>query len=147
MRRKTRTARGAAILEFAAVIVLGLPLAIMFLFIGTETTHYFAIKSAIDVGARRAARELVIQYNTSNTKNDTVAFLTMPGYIVSSNQFTVTWDTATPPAFVSVSCNYPAGGGPGLAPFPNGPLKYLTDACQFYLGNLTITSDCTMPVQ
>ncbi|HEY9788994.1 MAG TPA: hypothetical protein V6D22_01260, partial [Candidatus Obscuribacterales bacterium] len=136
MKRNRRTACGAAILEFAAVIVLGLPLAIMFIFIGVETTHYFAIKSAMDVGARRAARELVIDYNNTGTMNDAVAFLTMPGYIVNSNQFTVTWDTASPPASVSVSCNYPAGGAPGLAPFPNGPLKYLTEACQFYLGNL-----------
>lgn len=147
MRYKTRTTKGSAIAEFAAVLMLGLPLAILFMFIGVETTHYFAIKSAMDSGARRAARELVILYNTTNNRKPTVDFLTMQGYIASSSQFDVTWDAATPPAFVTVSCQYPYSGGAGLAPFPNGPLKYLIDNCRFNLSNMSVTSGCTMPIQ
>lgn len=145
-RLRRRTTTGGTMAEFAAVLVLGLPLAILFIFIGCETTRYFAIKAAMDVGARRAARELVIQYNNTGTKTQTVTFLTLPGYIASANQFSVSWDSATPPSSVAVSCTYPAAGAPGLAAFPNG-LDYISNRCRFYIGNINITSNFTMPVQ
>ena len=140
-----RNSLGAQIVEFGAVLVLGGPLLIGLIYLAVETTHFFAIKSAMDVGARNAARALVVNYNNSNTEGTTVNFITIPNYINSPSQFTVVWDVANPPTYVTVTCSYPSGGGGGLPPFPNGPIAYMNTA--FNLGAFTVNGTFTCPVQ
>jgi Flp pilus assembly protein TadG len=147
MKRRRRNAKGAHIAEFAAVLMFGLPLLTLLVFVSLEIAHFYTIKSAMEVGARNAARALVVKYNVTNTKVTTVDFLTMPRYIANPNQFDVTWDTATVPRFVTVSCKYPSDGSYGLQPFPAGPLRYLNSKSVFDLSNFTVRGRFTMPVQ
>src|SRR6185437_9334037 len=136
--RRIRKSRGSQIAEFGAVIVLGVPLLIGLIFIAVEVGHYFAIKSAMDVGARNTARALVVNFNNTNGQKaaptsaavnngtgQTIPPITLGNYIADGSQYTVTWDTANPPANVTVECAYPQNGAFGLPVFPNyGPISY-----------------------
>ncbi|HEY9792824.1 MAG TPA: hypothetical protein V6D22_20660 [Candidatus Obscuribacterales bacterium] len=148
-----RNQRGAThIAEFAAALVIGLPLLTLLVFVALECGHFYTIKSAMELGARNAARALVVYYNVnhSTTPASSATFFSdffIPNYINSATQFTYIWDTAnTPPQYVTVSCAYPSGGGNGLAPFPAGPLRYLSNA-SFDLGTFTVRGTFTLPVQ
>ena len=148
MKVKLRNQRGGhQLAEFAGVLVVGLPLLTLLVFVGLECGHFYTIKSAMEVGARDAARALVVNYNLTGTEKTVVDWLTIPNYINNSNQFTVVWDSKTPPAFVTVSCAYPSGGGNGLPPFPAGPLRYLITDTKFDLGTFSVKGTFTVPVQ
>jgi Flp pilus assembly protein TadG len=147
VKRRVRNAKGAHIAEFAAVLMFGLPLLTLLVYVTLEIARFYTIKSAMEVGARNAARALVVKYNVSNTKATDVTFLTMPRYIANQNQFEVTWDSQTVPRYVTVSCKYPSDGSYGLQPFPAGPLRYLSNNDSFDLGNFTVRGSFTMPVQ
>ena len=146
-RKNMRKQSGGTITEFACALVFGLPLLVLIVFVTLETAHFYAIKSAMEVGARDAARGLVVNYNKTGTQSTTVNWLTMPNYIASSNQFEVAWDSSSPPQYVTVSCKYPSGGGNGLPPFPSGPLRYLTPKAQFDMGTFTVRGTFTFPIQ
>lgn len=145
--RKTRKRNqsGAQIVEFAAVLVIGIPLLVLLLFVGWECAKFFIIKSAMEVGARTAARDLVVKYNTTGTKKTTVDWLTTSNFIASSSQFNVAWDSNTPPTSVSVTCSYPTDGANGLQPFPSGPLRYLGST--FHMQSIQVQGSFTLPVQ
>jgi Flp pilus assembly protein TadG len=147
MRRKVRTARGAHIVEFAACLIVGLPLLVLLIYAGVECATFYTIKSAMEVGARTAARTLVVKYNTTGTKGTTVDWLSMPNFINDKSQFTVTWDATTPPAFVTVTCRYPTDGSHHLPLFPTGPLRYLDSHAIFDLKKLNLQGTFTVPVQ
>jgi Flp pilus assembly protein TadG len=135
--------------EFAAVLTIGLPLLTLMVFVTLECTRFFTIKSAMEHGARTAARLLVTQYNTTQQENtnSSLSGLMMKPFIASTNQFHVTWDTATPPTFVTVACDYPTDGSYGLEKFPAGPLRYISNNSTFNLGNIKVTGTFTVPVQ
>jgi Flp pilus assembly protein TadG len=146
-RRKRRSKKGAFIAEFTAVLVFGLPLLVLLSYVGLECAQFYAIKSAMETAARAAARKLVIQYNLTGNKN-TVVDLRTDRFINNGNQFTVTWDTATQPTFVTVTCAYPTGGGGGLPEFPCGPLAYMQKAnATFNLQAITVQGTFTLPIQ
>lgn len=144
-RQQGRKTRGAHIVEFASVLAVGLPLLILLMFVGYECAEFYIIKSAMERGAREAARGLVVNYNTTGNKKTVVDWLSTPNFIAGSNQFTVVWDSNTPPASVTVTCAYPTDGAGGLSPFPAGPLKYLGSA--FEMKNISVQSTFTLPVQ
>jgi hypothetical protein len=127
--------------------MFGLPLLTLLVYVALEIAHFYTIKSAMEVGARNAARALVVKYNVTNTKVTSVTWLSMPHYIASPNQFDVTWDSATVPKFVTVSCRYPSDGSYGLQPFPAGPLRYLNNKATFDLSNFSVRGMFTMPIQ
>ena len=90
----------------------------------------------------------MVNYNNTGVKSTTVNFLTLKGYIASSNQFQVAWDSANPPNYVTVSCAYPTAGGNGLRPFPWGPLRFLgRQNAAFSLGAFSVTGSFTLPIQ
>jgi Flp pilus assembly protein TadG len=146
MKVRLRSKSGAFAAEFAAVLVFGLPLLTVLGFVALEAARFYTIKSAMEVAARTAARGLVVQYNTTGTEGASVTGLTVPNFVANSNQFTVTWDTNTPPSFVTVSCSYPTSGQYGLAPFPAGPLRYLSNAT-FDTSNIAVQGTTTFPIQ
>jgi hypothetical protein len=150
-RRPTRNQKGAHLAELGAALMFGLPLLVLIVYVALETTHFYTIKSAMDVGARNAARALVVDYNKTNTKGTSVTWLTMPHYIASSKQFSIDWDTANPPTFVTVTCSYPNDGSYGLPQFPGGPLRWLfnksANNSTFTLGTMTVQGTFTVPIQ
>ena len=143
--RRRRKQRGAQLVEFASVLAFGLPLLIVLLFVGYDCMQFYIIKSAMERGAREAARGLVVNYNKTGTKKADVDWLSSPNFIASSNQFTVTWDPNVPPTFVTVKCQYPTDGTGGLQPFPSGPLRYFGSA--FDMQNIVVHGTFTLPVQ
>jgi Flp pilus assembly protein TadG len=145
--QKMRDQRGANLVEFAAVLVFGLPLLIVLVFVGNDCAHFYIIKSAMEVGARNAARGLVVQYNKTGVQNTSIDWLTTPSFIANKNQFSVSWDPSTPPAYVTVTCAYPSGGGDGLPVFPTGPLRYLSSNSTFSPGTIHVQGTFTLPVQ
>lgn len=145
MLKRRRNQHGAHIVEFASVLAVGLPLLICLMFVAYECAEFYIIRSAMERGAREAARGLVVAYNTTGTKKQTVDWVTTPNFIAGSNQFTVSWDASTPPAFVTVTCAYPTDGAGGLQPFPGGPLRYLASA--FDMQNISVQGTFTLPVQ
>jgi Flp pilus assembly protein TadG len=145
--KKSRNQRGAYQAEFAAVIVVGLPLLALLVYVGLECAQFYTIKSAMEVGARTAARQLVVNYNNTGSKN-TVVNLTSQSFINNSNQFTVNWDPSNNPTYVTVTCSYPSGGGNGLPEFPAGPLRFLLKQnATFNLRNVVVQGSFTLPVQ
>ena len=146
MKSRKRSKHGSFKAEFAAAVTFGLPLLLLLVYVGLEICQFYTIKSAMEVGARNAARALVVNYNKTGIKITTVYFITIPKYINSSTQFVVTWDTATPPTFVSVTCSFPNGGGGTLVTFPAGPLRYLKSAT-FDFRTVRVQGTFTCPVQ
>jgi Tfp pilus assembly protein PilW len=154
-RRHTRNQRGAHLVELAAALVFGLPLLILIIFVALECTHFYAIKAAMDVGARNAARALVIDYNKTGVQgtNSNLKWLKIPNYIADPGQFTdVTWDNSNnPPTYVTVTCTYFSDGRYGLPQFPRGPLRYLFNGnpqnATFSLGSMNVQGTFTIPVQ
>jgi Flp pilus assembly protein TadG len=150
-----RRAKGAALSEFAAVLVIAGPLLIILLYAAVEICTAFAIKSALDMCARNAARALIVAYNNhdprvlsgatpSNSASRTFCDTNfqMRQYVKSGcNQWTVAWDTNNPPNYVQVTCSYPNGGVAGSLPrFPNPDV--------FNLGStFVLQSTFTMPRQ
>jgi hypothetical protein len=109
----------------------------------------------MDVGARNAARALVIDYNKTGVQgtNTNLKWLKIPNYIADPGQFTdVTWDNANnPPTYVTVTCTYFSDGRYGLPQFPRGPLRYLFNGnpqnATFSLGSMNVQGTFTIPVQ
>lgn len=139
-----RNVRGSFIIEFAAVLMLGLPIFLILLYAAVEACRLFAIRSTLDVAARSAARVLAINYGQTHACVDTyTSTVSVPQYIApSANQWTVAWDASDPPAFVTVTCHYPPGGdiAAGLPPFPEPDIFGLGSA-------FTISSTFTMPLE
>jgi Flp pilus assembly protein TadG len=147
--KRIRAKSGATVMEFGAVLMLGLPLLLLLVYFAIELTQYFTIKAAMDVGARNAARALVVDFNNNRTCKTSIdlatwTFLKMPNYIVNNGQFDVVWDSTTTPSQVTVSCQY---SGPGLTPFPSGPLNYLNNNASLNLSGIRPTGQSVMPVQ
>jgi Flp pilus assembly protein TadG len=124
MRRRTQS--GVSIVEFAAVISIGLPLLILLIYAAMETSFAFMITSNLDVAARKAARDLAIEY----TKDPTIATnsglqqavfdkIRIPNFVAANSQFGQPVFTTTTPQKVTVTVSYPSGGGNGLPTFPN----------------------------
>lgn len=147
MKRRMRNKRGAHIAEFAAALTFGLPLLALLVFVGMECAQYYTIRSAMEVGARAAARGLVVRYNKTGVKNTSVDWVTTPHFIANSSQFTTSWDASTPPSYVTVKCTYPSGGAYGLPVFPAGPLKYLSTNANFSLQSVGVHGTFTLPIQ
>jgi Flp pilus assembly protein TadG len=147
MRKRIRSQRGSHLAEFVASMAVGLPLLVLLVFVGLECMQFYTIKSAMEVGARTAARGLVIQYNKTGSKSTVVSGVTMTHFIVGSNQFAVAWDANSPPEYVTVTCAYPKNGANGLPSFPAGPLRYLSTNTIFSLNNIQVQGTFTLPVQ
>lgn len=126
-----RANSGSNLVEFAAALVIGLPLVMSMLYVITEVGTLFAIRTNLDSAARLAAELMITDYekngNMTNISNGNLpaayAFDVSAGgsyYYVSksANQFTCTWNTSTYPKTVTVVVSYPHGGGGGLLPFP-----------------------------
>ncbi len=149
-RRKRNTCRnqlGANIAEFAGVLMIGGPLVLLLIYLGLECGQFYTIKSAMETSARSAARQLVVKYNTTGNKVTTVDWISVPHFIANSSQFSVTWDSSSPPTYVTVTCSYPSGGAYGLPQFPAGPLKYLSDNSKLSMSSLAPQGTFTLPVQ
>jgi hypothetical protein len=144
-KQSNRSERGANLAEGAAVAVIGIPLLTVIIFLGLECARFFTIKSAMDVASRNAARALVVDYNKTSSKGTAVTWISIPHYVASSKQFSVDWDTATPPTFVTVTCAYPSNGLYGLPKFPGGPLGFISSS--FNLNNTSVKGSFTVPVQ
>lgn len=126
--RQPRTRRGVSLVEFAAAVVLGLPLLMTILYATVEASTYFAIRTNIDIAARTAARAMAIEYGknpgfASNTgaQQAVYANIRIPKFVQENSQFSnPQFNIATAPATVTVSVRYPNGGIAGkLPPFPN----------------------------
>jgi Flp pilus assembly protein TadG len=124
-----RTRSGVSLVEFAAALVLGVPLLISILYVTLEASYLFTIRTNIDIAARNAARSLAIEYGkdptiaASPTGPKVQAVLTkirIPNFVANNGQFsTPTFDTAVSPSTVTIACTYPSGGAYGLPKFPN----------------------------
>lgn len=147
--KRQQNSRGATQVEFACVLIFGIPLLALLIFTCLECARFYTIKSAMEVGARSAARALVVNYNRTGNKNGSNQLtVTMPHYISNpSQQFVVNWDTANnPPKSVTVTCQYyPNGGNTSLPEFPAGPLKYF--GTTFSLGTIVVKGTYTWPIQ
>lgn len=124
-----RRRSGVSLVEFAAALVLGLPLLISILYVTLEASYLFTIRTNIDIAARNAARALAIEYgkdpaiagDPTGTKVQAVLTkIRIPNFVANNAQFsTPTFDTAVSPSTVTIVCTYPPGGAYGLPPFPN----------------------------
>lgn len=119
---------GASIAEFAAAMILLLPVIITVCFVAAEAAQVYMIKSGLNYCATVAARRLSIAYGlnpTGTVGNEDAVFDTVrhTGIVISSQQFDVPpgsagWNTAGQPPTVSVEVRF-QGGQYGLPAFPN----------------------------
>jgi Flp pilus assembly protein TadG len=125
--KKQRGGKAQGLVETAAAMAVLIPLFMLILYVSSEISQAYMIKTAMTAAAHRAARNLSIAYwqNSTISNNraaqeslvlDQIRIGTM---VVDSHQFSdVTYElNATPPS-VSVTVTY-TGGQYGLAPFPN----------------------------
>jgi hypothetical protein len=118
MRRKgAHNSHGVTLVEFAAALVVGLPLVMIMLYAILEANFWFTIQSNLDAAARRGAW-LEAQDFAKNgpAQNDVIdgagsqAF-DIPHFVNRNlNQFSIVWETSTAPHSVTVYCTYPQGG-------------------------------------
>lgn len=127
-----REGKGQGLVESAAAMAVLIPLFMLILYVSSEISQAYMIKTAMTAAAHRAARNLAIAYwQNSSIANSRAAQeslvldrIRIGSMIVDSQQFSdVTYElNATPPS-VSVTVTY-TGGQYGLAPFPNpDPLR------------------------
>lgn len=122
-----RRQRGVSLIEFAAALLIGLPLLITIMYVAVEASILFAIRTNIDIAARQASRNMAIQFGqNANTRTDrdlqqaVYTRVRIPGFVVANSQFSDPTFAMASPATVTVTCTYPAnGGGLGIPPFPN----------------------------
>jgi Flp pilus assembly protein TadG len=123
---KNRSRRGATIAEFAAAMVVTIPLLLLILVVAVEMGHAYLINTVLSQAAEKAAREMALKWETDSTVNGSKAiqdvyvydYIRNDGIIASSDQFDVaTFDTTSDPKTVSVTVRYD-GGQFGLTPFP-----------------------------
>lgn len=122
-----RERKGQGLVESAAAMAVLIPLFMLILYVSSEISQAYMIKTAMTAAAHRAARNLAIAYwQNSSIANSRAAQeslvldqIRIGSMIVDSQQFSdVTYElNATPPS-VSVTVTY-TGGQYGLAPFPN----------------------------
>lgn len=125
--KNKRGGKAQGLVETAAAMAVLIPLFMLILYVSSEISQAYMIKTAMTAAAHRAARNLSIAYwqNSTISNNraaqeslvlDQIRIGTM---VVDSHQFSdVTYElNATPPS-VSVTVTY-TGGQYGLAPFPN----------------------------
>lgn len=152
VRKVRRNSRGAQIPEFAAAIVLVVPLFLCIVYLSYEIAMYMYLKSGVDAAAKTHARWLAINYNflaqqngnsNANYANWKNSSIRVANCVVNNSQFTNgTIDSAgnfvtTAPALllagqcspspsgkgvVAVKVVYP--GTTGLPSWPNPPLKF-----------------------
>lgn len=137
MRKLIRSNRkGVTLVEFAAALVLGLPLVIVMLYAVLEVNLLFTIRTNLDAATRHAAQLLINEYaktgiaapDTSNGNlPSSIAFEVKAAdgtYFISktANQFTWTWDLDETPKTVTVTTSFPTGASAnsasGLMQFP-----------------------------
>lgn len=134
-RRKSRNRWGYLIVEFAAALLVILPIVFITVFTCYEMSLAFMIYNALNQSAHSAAMTLAKVYGSdptvaANTSLQTsyLQNITFTNMVVSPEQFTVTFppnpqhsswlDTEGNVPMVVVTCTY-TGGQNGLAPFPN----------------------------
>ncbi len=150
--RRIRSTRGAQIPEFAAAIILVIPLFMCIIYLAYEISMYMYLKTGVDAAAKTHARWLAINYNFlaqqngnsngnyANWKNSNVR---VANCVVSNAQFTNgTVDSAgnfvatAPPLMLAGQCSTAASGKgvvavkvvypgtSGLPTWPFPPLKF-----------------------
>jgi len=150
--RRMRSARGAQIPEFAAAIILVIPLFMCIIYLAYEISMYMYLKTGVDAAAKTHARWLAINYNFlaqqngnsngnyANWKNSNVR---VANCVISNAQFTNgTVDSAgnfiasAPPLLLAGQCSTSASGKgvvavkvvypgtSGLPTWPFPPLKF-----------------------
>lgn len=165
IRQKMRNARGAQIPEFAAAIVLVLPLFLVIVYLTYEIAMYMYLKNGVDAAAKTEARWLAINFNFlvhqngnsagsyANWKNSQVR---VANCVVSDAQFVNgTIDSAgvfvpvAPPVLATGECLSSASGqgavavkvvypgATGLPAWPNPPLKFF--GAKLAPANMTIS--------
>lgn len=147
-RTSNRKQKGVSLVEFAAALVLGLPLVMSILYATLEASYLFTIRSNLELAGRKAARTLAIEYGKDATVKDNsgkeaTVFnqCLIPGFTASAAQFDAIWDTATTPATVTVVVNYPtANTNTTLPTFPNPDPFHLG-------GNFEIKSAATFSLE
>jgi hypothetical protein len=139
MSKRTLTIKrnqGAVIAEGAAALILLLPLFIAIIFVVTEASYAFFLKSSLMEVAREAARELSIAYGLdpsiadSRSAQDARVFnkIRMPNVVNDSSQFEdPVFDTGAVRPIVSVRVKY-ASQQFGLPPFPNPDVLNLSSS-------------------
>jgi Flp pilus assembly protein TadG len=127
-----RHPRGLSIPEFAAALVIGLPILIAILFTALECSTYFTIKTKLDVAARTAARQLAIAYGKDQTvaqnphkSNPAIAAIydsaRITPVINDKDQFSDPTFVEGTPGTVTVVVSYPEHGEFNTQPFPHLP--------------------------
>lgn len=133
-KKRSRNRYGAAIVEFAAALVVIFPLVFIIVFTCYEMSLAFMIYNALNQSAHTAAMTLSRVYGSDPTVASNTAMqesflqnITFNNMVVSPNQFTVTFpanpqqsswlDTDGNVPVVVVTCTYTSGQN-GLPPFP-----------------------------
>jgi len=147
---KRRREKAAAIAEFAASVVLLIPLFIILIYAAYETCLYLYLKNGVQVAARMQARWLAINFNSlaANSGNSAANYNTwindkivVANCVVKTEQFTNgtiddtgTFTTTAPPLIgqpgaptgqgsVAVKVVYP-GSKTGLPGWPEPPISF-----------------------
>ena len=129
----TRTARGLAITEFAAVLSILLPLLLLILYVGFQASLAWTIRTNLDIAARKAARNMAVEYgNSAALTTDTTAQqaiytnVRIPNFVNDNAQFEAPiFNTSVQPGTVTIKVNYPGDGSHGLPRFPNPDVMHL----------------------
>jgi Flp pilus assembly protein TadG len=127
-RVSSRLCSGVAIMEFAAALMLLLPLTIVVCYVAAEAMQICMIKSVLNHGAAVAARRLSIAYASdpaSAIANPEASFenVRINNVIIDDRQFaipagTAGWNLYSKPPTVCVEVTF-KGGLYGLPTFPN----------------------------
>lgn len=131
-KKNMRKRQAQGLVETAAAMSVLIPLFMLILYVSSEISQAYMIKTAMTGAAHRAARNLSIAYwQNSSIATDRAAQeslvlnqIRVSTMLVDSHQFTdVVYDLSSTPPSVSVTATY-TGGQYGLAPFPNpDPLR------------------------
>lgn len=139
---RRRKQKGVTLVEFAAALVLGLPLVVVMLYAVLEANLLFTIRTNLDAATRQAAQLLINKYAQTGIAAPDTSNGNLPSDIAfevkaadgsffiskTANQFTWTWDMTESPPTVTVTTSFPTGGSSnsssGLMAFPApDPLK------------------------
>ncbi len=128
---RRRSSHGVSIVELGAALAFGLPLVVALLFATLETSHYFTIRTNIDIAARNTARAIAIEFGknpaigvagySGTAVTDILTASHIPKFVENNAQYTISF-SAAPPQSVTVTCIYPNKAlqtAYGLPPFPN----------------------------
>lgn len=137
LNRKGHGEKGITLVEFAAAMVLGLPLAVTMLYAVLEANLLFTIRTNLDAATRHAAQLLINKYAQTGIAAPDTSKGNLPADIAfevkasdgsffiskTANQFTWTWDLTDSPPTVTVTTSFPTAGSSnsssGLMPFPS----------------------------